>query len=243
MRRPTVTPNLLDRAIGWVDPARGARRLQARVAIGMLSESPTRSGNRARRPQGLGGADAATDQAWNLVDQRTDSRELVRSNGIAASAINTNVTRAVGTGLALTPQPRRDILGWSEAQAREWSMLVRAEFALWADSPECDIAGVQNFYDKQDLTLRAALESGDCFTLMPDGERSATMPYALRLQTLEADRCGNEGGRQDSAEWAGGVRLARTTRAWVRRVAAASCCTTSSSCAPRRRAACRTWRR
>jgi len=141
------------------------------------------------------------------MSQCDDSRELVRSNGIAASAINTNVTRAVGTGLALTPQPRRDILGWSEQQAREWSMLVRAEFSLWADSPECDLTGVQNFYDKQDLTLRAALESGDCFTLMPDGERSSTMPYALRLQTLEADRCGNEGGRQDSATMAGGVRL------------------------------------
>jgi lambda family phage portal protein len=206
MRAPKVTPNLLDRAIAYVDPSRAARRLQARVAIGMLSESPTRSGNRPRRPL-MGGADAATDQAWNLIDQRGDSRELVRSNGIAASAINTNVTRAVGTGLALTPQPRRDILGWSEEKTREWSMHTRAEFSLFADSPECDIAGVQNFYDKQDLTLRSALESGDCFTLLPDGERTATMPYALRLQTLEADRCGNEGGQQDSATMAGGVRL------------------------------------
>lgn len=203
--RHTVTPNLLDRAIAYVSPERAARRLHARVAIGMLSESSTRSANRPRRR--LLGGDPASDQALTLVDQRCDSRELVRSNGIAASAINTNVTRAVGTGLALTPQPRRDILGWSEEQAREWSMLVRAEFSLFADSPECDLAGVQNFYDKQDLVLRAALESGDCFTLLPDGARTATMPYALRLQTLEADRCGNEGARQDSDTMAGGIRL------------------------------------
>jgi lambda family phage portal protein len=205
-RSPKVVPNMLDRAIAYVAPERAARRLQARAVIGIISENPTRSGNRPRRPL-MGNADPATDQAWNLIDQRGDSRELVRSNGIAASAINTNVTRAVGTGLALTPQPRRDILGWSEEQAREWSMLARAEFSLFADSPECDQAGVQNFYDKQDLTLRSALESGDCFTLLPDGERTATMPYALRLQTLEADRCGNEGARQDSDTMAGGIRL------------------------------------
>jgi lambda family phage portal protein len=205
-RAPKVVPNMLDRAIAYVAPVRAARRLQARVAIGMLSESPTRSGNRPRRPL-MGGADPATDQAWNLADQRGDSRALVRSNGIAASAINTNVMRAVGTGLALTPQPRRDILGWTEEQAREWSMHTRAEFSLFADSPECDIAGVQNFYDKQDLTLRTALMSGDGFTLLPDGERTATMPYALRLQSLEADRCGNEGGRQDTDTMAGGIRL------------------------------------
>lgn len=205
-RAPKVVPNLLDRAIGYVAPERAARRLQARVAIGMLSEGSTRSANRARKPL-FGGGDPASDQALTLLDQRSDSRELVRSNGIAASAINTNVSRAVGTGLALTPQPRRDILGWSEEQTREWSMLARAEFSLFADSPECDIVGVQNFYDKQDLTLRGTLESGDCFTLLPDGERTATMPYALRLQTLEADRCGNEGGRQDSDTLAGGIRL------------------------------------
>jgi hypothetical protein len=138
-RAPKVVPNMLDRAIAYVAPLRAARRLQARVAIGMLSESPTRSGNRPRRPL-MGNADPATDQAWNLIDQRGDSRALVRSNGIAASAINTNVTRAVGTGLALTPQPRRDILGWSEDQAREWSMRTRAEFSLWADGPGCRAA-------------------------------------------------------------------------------------------------------
>lgn len=205
-RSPKVVPNMLDRAIGYVSPVHAARRLQARVAIGMLSESSTRSANRPRKPL-LGGSDPATEQALTLLDQRGDSRELVRSNGIAASAINTNVTRAVGTGLALTPQPRRDILGWTEEQAREWSMHTRAEFSLFADSPECDIAGVQNFYDKQDMTLRTALMSGDCFTLLPDGERTAIMPYALRLQSLEADRCGNEGGRQDTATMAGGIRL------------------------------------
>jgi lambda family phage portal protein len=64
-----------------------------------------------------------------------------------------------------------------------------------------------NFYDLQDLVLRGMLESGDDFTVMPDGERTPTMPYALRLQVIEADRVGNPAGAVDSATVAGGIKF------------------------------------
>lgn len=151
---------------------------------------------------------ANADTLRQLPDQRGQARHLVRNNGIAASAINTSVARAIGTGLALSPQPHLATLGWSPEQGAAWAAEVAAEFSLWADSTECDWYGEQNFYDLQDLVTRSRLESGDCFTLLPDGPRTATQPYALRLQVLESDRVGNPNGAADTAEAAGGVRRA-----------------------------------
>lgn len=207
-----VKSTLLDRAIAHVDPQRGAQRMRARAQLAAIDALSGGGGGR-REKDGWNSrwkhdpADPATDTLGKLPDQRGQSRDLVRSNAIAASAINTNVTRAIGTGLALSAQPQREILGWSEEQAREWKRQVQAEFNLWADSPECDIRGSLNFFDLQDLALRSMLESGDSFTLLPDAERSPRMPYALRIQLLEADRVGNPGARQDTVTMAGGVQF------------------------------------
>lgn len=150
--------------------------------------------------------DAVGDTLRALRMQRGQSRELARTSPIAAGAIQTNVDRVVGTGLALVAQPNRAVLGWSEDQALAWKGLVQREFSLWADSTACDHEGEQTFYDKQGLTLRSALESGDCLTLLPDAEPTREQPYRLRLQTLEADRCGNPNNAMDTAQVAGGVR-------------------------------------
>lgn len=149
---------------------------------------------------------ADADTLRHITSQRGQSRDLVRNNPIAASAINTNVVRAIGTGLAYSAQPHLATLGWTPEQGDAWRRQAQAEFSLWADSPQCDWDGQLNFYAKQDLTARSMLESGDVFTLLPAAAASAAMPYTLRLQTLEADRVGNPGGVADNAEVAGGVR-------------------------------------
>lgn len=149
-------------------------------------------------------ADADTLRA--LPRQRAESRELVRTNPIATGAIATNVNRVVGTGIQPVFAPVREVLGWSEDQAAEWKAATAREFSLWADSTECDLAGELNFYDQQAMVLGARLESGDCFTLLPDGDATATQPYRLRLQLLEADRIGNPTGSTDSLEFVAGVR-------------------------------------
>ncbi len=209
--------NLLDRYYKAVDPARALVRLQARARIDGIERVSAR-GTDGWSDGSAGGSspllrwwrpgvrDAASDTLHRLPLQRAQARELARTNPIAGGAINTNVDRVVGTGLALVASPNRAVLGWEEEQALQWKREVQTEFSLWADSTECDHAGEQNFYDKQGLTLRSALESGDFFTLMPDGEASGTQPYLLRLQTLEADRVGNPGNVYDTVNVAGGVQ-------------------------------------
>lgn len=208
--------NLLDRALLQVDPVRVARRVHARAQVETALAFSALAGGDGGTASASGGSrwwlprarDARSDTLSKLPLQRGQSRELARTSPIAVGAINTNIDRVVGTGLALSAQPNRAVLGWSEAQASDWKRQVQAEFSLWADSTDCDQTQTQNFYELQALVLRAVLESGDCFTLLPDGERSAAMPYALRLQVLEADRVGNPLGVCDSALMAGGIRLA-----------------------------------
>lgn len=220
--------NLLDRAIAAVAPGVAVQRAADRLRLQALGTLPTvggstGSGISASGETGYtstGGTDgflsrwiarprsAAADTLRGISLQRGQARDLVRNNPIAASAINTNVVRAIGTGLAYSPQPHLATLGWSPEQGAEWAAEVAAEFSLWADSAECDWCGELNFYQLQDLVTRGRLESGDAFTLLPDGQRTPTMPYALRLQVLEADRVGNPNGAADTAEVAGGVRRA-----------------------------------
>ncbi len=151
--------------------------------------------------------DARADTMSKLPLQRGASRELARTSPIAVGAINTNIDRVVGTGLALVSQPALAVLGWSPERALAWRAKVHQEFSLWADSTDCDLEGSLNFYQLQALVLRSTLESGDCFSNLPDGERTATQPYALRIQVLEADRVGNPLGAMDTPTMAGGIRL------------------------------------
>lgn len=210
--------NLLDRAIASVAPSYAASRLRSRAQIEALAALPSLSATLDDRnsPVDTGGGrprwwcpmprDARSDTLPLLRFDRAASRDLARTSPIAVGAINTNVDRVVGTGLALSAQPNRGVLGWTKEQALEWKRHVQNEFSLWADSTESDIEGELNFYQQQALVLRSVLESGDCFTLLPDGERTATQPYALRIQVLEADRVGNPGNKADTPQMAGGVR-------------------------------------
>lgn len=213
--------NIIDRMVLAVDPSRARQRLRDRATAEMLQgmpplsalaneNAPSGSSSTAARWWRPMARDARSDTLRQLPLQRGQSRELARTSPIAVGAINTNVDRVVGTGLALSAQPHRGVLGWSVAQALEWKKVVQSEFSLWADSAESDMCQELNFYDQQALVLRGTLESGDLFTLLPDGARTATQPYALRIQLLEADRIGNPLGQLDSATVAGGVRRAPT---------------------------------
>jgi len=210
--------SLIDRAVAAIDPVRAAARMKARAQLqvaqqtfsafagdGMDLEPVAGGGSSLLRWWRPGSRDAAGDALYALTMQRGQVRELVRTNPIAGGAIGTNVDRVVGTGVALVAQPERSVLGWTAEQALAWKSTVQMEFSLWADSTACDWEGEQNFYDKQALTLRSALESGDCFTILPDGTPTPSQPYSLRLQTIEADRVGNPNNASNTATIAGGI--------------------------------------
>ena len=105
--------NWIDRAIAHVAPVAAAQRARARVqlaAFGSMTDLQASSGGYtstsgtdsfmrrwSTRPR-----DAASDILRQLPDQRGQSRDLARNNPIAASALNTNVVRAIMADTTLT---------------------------------------------------------------------------------------------------------------------------------------------
>lgn len=129
------------------------------------------------------------DIDWNNYTLRQRGRMLYMASPVATSAINTNRTKVVGTGLTLKSAINREVLGLSPEAAKVWQRMVEAEFAMWASKKEnCDATGVNNFDGLQQLTLKAWLMSGDVFPLFKRYDPTTTNPYSLRIHLIEADR-------------------------------------------------------
>lgn len=129
------------------------------------------------------------DINFNNDTLRQRGRMLYMSAPIATSAINTNRTKVVGSGLTLQCAIDREILGISAEAAKTWQKKTEAEFRMWASKKQnCDAIGVNNFYSMQQLALKSWLMSGDVFPVVKRTEPTPLNPYSLRIHLIEADR-------------------------------------------------------
>lgn len=120
---------------------------------------------------------------------RQRARMLYMSAPIATSAIKTNRTNVIGSGLWLKSRVDRELLGLSAEEARAWQRKTEAEFELWAaEKRNCDALGINNFYTAQGLVFVSGLLSGDVIVLLKHVAPTPTNPYGLRFQAVEADR-------------------------------------------------------
>lgn len=129
------------------------------------------------------------DISRNNSTLRQRTRMLYMAAPVATSAINTNRTKVIGTGLTLKSTVDREVLGISPEAAKKWQNGVEAEFRLWAGKKQnCDALGLNNFAALQQLTLKSWLMSGDVFVLVKRYPKTPLNPYTLRLHIIEADR-------------------------------------------------------
>lgn len=114
---------------------------------------------------------------------------LVMSSPVAASAIKTNKTKVVGTGMTLKSSIDGDVLQMTPEAVKAWQRNTEREFALWAEKKEnCDAIGISNFYQMQGLVVSNTLASGDIFALKKLYDPTVLNPYSLRIHLIEADR-------------------------------------------------------
>ena len=125
----------------------------------------------------------------NNATLRQRSRMLYMASPVATSAINTNRTKVVGTGLSLKSTIDRDLLSLTPEAAKQWQHKTEMEFRLWGGKKQnCDALGLNNFEALQQLALKSWLMSGDVFALIKRYPATTLNPYTMRLHIIEADR-------------------------------------------------------
>jgi capsid protein len=134
-----------------------------------------------------GGGSAKEDIQDNLSTLRQRSRDLYCGVPLATGAIKTVRTNVVGAGLKLKSQVDREFLNLTEEEARRLEGTIEREWNLWAESTDCDIERLDDFYELQQLAFLNWLLSGDVIVLLPATKR-VNMPYDLRIRLIEADR-------------------------------------------------------
>lgn len=198
-------PTLLDRAIGWLAPGAGVRRIQARSALATVSGYA--GARRDRNVTSNWRGTAASPDADTLPDLdvlRGRSRDLVRNDPIAQSAVSTKVANVIGAGHMVRPEIDAARLGLSQEDARRWEQDALDIWTDWSGSRDCDITRSQTFGELEDLVYRSRLLSGDVFPVRRFKRRPGRL-LGTALQIVEADRVSNPEWRTDSDTLAGGV--------------------------------------
>lgn len=203
---------MLDKTIAMLSPEKAVRRAAARKNLSILNSGYSNYGASHTKKSLFGwlfsGGSAREDIGENLSTLRQRSRDLYMGVPLATGAIKTCRTNVVGSGLKLKSQIDYAVLGLGDEEARALEGIVEREFALWADSPACDIERLDNFYELQQLTFLNWLMSGDVIVTLPITQR-VNMPYDLRINLIEADRLSNPHGNIDP-HIQGGVEVNET---------------------------------
>lgn len=186
--------NVLERAIAAVAPQTAMKRAAARRKLKIIDSGYGNYGA-SRTKKSLigwiyGGGSAHEDIEENLCVLRERCRDLYMGVPLATGALKTCRTNVVGSGLRLKSQIDYEVLGIKEEEARSLESKIEREFALWADSPACDLERLDNFYELQQLAFLNWLMSGDVIATLPITKR-VNMPYDLRICLIEADRLSN----------------------------------------------------
>jgi lambda family phage portal protein len=160
--------NWLDKTIGYLAPEAGLRRVRARAALGVITQSRAYDAARIdRRTSGWKAtstsANAEIGPAFRISRDR--SRDLVRNNPYATKALNALVSKSVGTGI----RARMD-----KGAKKVWENWVKS----------CDFDGHFDLYGIQMLAARAAFESGE---VLIRRIRKTSGDVPLQLQVLEPD--------------------------------------------------------
>lgn len=184
--------NPIDKIVKAISPEKALKREVARKRLNILNSGYGNYGANSVKKSVIGwlhgGGSHREDIEDNVDSLRQRSRDLYYGGSdIATGAIKRIRTNTVGTGLHLKSTLNEEVLGITADEARKLEETIEREFAHWANSTNCDLERLDNFYQLQQLALLNALLSGDTFALMKTTKRTGCI-YDLRIELIEADR-------------------------------------------------------
>lgn len=184
--------NIIDKTIAAISPRWAVQRAASRRTLEILDSGYSEGGASGRKKSMKGWqtypSGPKDDIDMNLATLRARTRDLYMNSPIATAALKTNRTNVIGPGLRLRARIDADFLGLDPDEADRWERLVEREFAVWSESKFCDAMRMSDFYDMQKIAFLGCLMNGDSFALFKQEKPTTWMPYALRLQLIEADR-------------------------------------------------------
>lgn len=168
--------NILDHLIGAVSPKAALEREAARLHLEHIRQTRNyQAAKTGRRTDGWNNATGSANAALaggGYAILRARTRDAVRNNGYAASAIRKLTSKIVGQGISPNFVTNRD------------RVRKRLE-ELWTEFNEnCDPEGQQDYLGMQSLQVRSTIEGGDSLALW-SWDKTEKMP--LKIKLLEGD--------------------------------------------------------
>jgi len=179
--------NLLDRAILWLSPERGAARIEARARASVAARRATmlesvydgathsyRNSSRRYRP---GDANSTLIHAARRL--RFAARDLERNNPIAQRGFSVLTSNVIGAGIVPSVTTPRG----GNRSLTALQQLLKSH----CDTPKIDAAGRQNLYGLQTVAFRAAVRDGESLMVRRLALASEGLPLPFQVAVLEAD--------------------------------------------------------
>lgn len=171
--------NIIDRAVAWLDPARGLKRAQMRKVLANYDGAEiNRRTNHWRRAR----TDANGAFLGKLADLQSVSRDLTRNNPIAARALEVVTNNTVGTGIVPKIKARNGAKVKDGEAERLNDLLVEL-----AETTQFDADGLHNLYGLQRLVMRTTVESGECLIRRRWRRPGDGFRVPFQMQVLEPD--------------------------------------------------------
>lgn len=161
--------NAFDSIIAYFAPQVATKRLAARHALAQY-DGASRSERTQHWPTTSKGPNEEIRPALEIL--RARSRDLVRNNWAAQSAVTAWERNVVAHGI----KPSVSINGKAAPE-------LDALFREWALSTKCDADERLDLYGLQSLAMRTIVESGECILLREhrDNKHGSPLPFQIRL--------------------------------------------------------------
>ena len=206
----------LEKAIAHVAPQTALKREVARQQLSVMTKINSGYGNhgashqkKSMRGWNYSGGSPKEDIEDNIPTLRERCRDMYMGGApLATGSIKTMRTNVVGSGLVPKPNIDYEFLGLTEEESEKLEEQIKREYDLWANSPNCDMARLNNFAGLQQIAFLSWLLNGDTFALLPYKKRVNT-PYDLRVQLIEADRVCNPSVFDTNRDISAGVEVDR----------------------------------